>query len=299
MADRPEGDVLDQELRCAMSDVAAVPEPAPEFYELFSPTLTLEGEQTMKTNTRYVLIAAAAAVVAIIVGVIAFGSGSEGALDTADLPDTPTTTLPDRAPATTGVDEPSAEDLIGAWSDAFGETWTISDGVIAVELGVVDALIFTASGTTIELIGDECGRDLVGTYSWAIEGDVLSLSLVDDECVDRGKDLDGFELERRELDPLKADRLYGVWSSHWSSPLAETWTISDGTIAVDDGTVPEIAYTATETTIELYQDECGRDVPGTYVWVIEGDVLTLTLVDDECSGRGVDLNGAMFERVRE
>ena len=218
MSDRPAGDEIDQELRRAMGDIAAVPDPAPELDDLFSPTLTLEGEQTMKINTRRALIAAAAAIIAVIVGVVLFAPGDDSDLDTIDSPEGPTTTVPDPEPASAEVDAPSdepaapsAEDLLGVWVSqnlSREQTWTVVASGILVENGFVESHTYTATDTTIELTDSDCGVLVPGTYGWEIVEDVLTLTVIEDEC-GRSGTLDGATFERL---PSAAD-LLGVWQS--------------------------------------------------------------------------------------
>lgn len=87
MSDRPLGDAVDQEFRRLVSDIASVPRLTPELDELHSPVLTLEGERTMGTTVKYGLVAAVAAAVAIIVGLVLFiDAGDEGGIETIDAP---------------------------------------------------------------------------------------------------------------------------------------------------------------------------------------------------------------------
>lgn len=303
MAERPQGDEIDQELRRAMRDIALVPEPAREFDELFSPTLTLEGEQTMEINSRNVLIAAAAAIIAVLIGVVLFAPSDEGGLDTIDSPGDPTVTVPDEASGSTevpevdapsvavpAVDEPRADDLLGRWLSTFEGIWTISDGTITVEAGTVDEFTYTATESTIELVDTECGPDVVGTYSWVIEDEELTLTTLDDEC-GRGIDLDGVTFERAQS-PID---LLGVWEST-NLERPQTWTIAESGILIENGFVESQTYTATNSTIELVDGDCGVLVPGLYDWEIVDDLLTLTVVEDECA-RADTLDGTVLERV--
>ena len=121
MSNRPQGDEIDQELRRAMADIATVPEPAPEFDELFSPTLTLEGDRTMKTNNGNLLIAAAAAIVAVVIGVVLLAPSDDSGLETIDSPDgppySPAGRRPGRRPSPSGhpLPDPSASGFRRRW----------------------------------------------------------------------------------------------------------------------------------------------------------------------------------------
>lgn len=327
MSDRPAGDEIDQELRRAMGDIAAVPDPAPELDDLFSPTLTLEGEQTMKINTRRILIAAAAAIIAVVVGVVLFAPSDESDLDTIDSPDGPTTTLPGQSessdevdapgadisspnlevdtpdgeddavsdgtnPPGEEVDPPSPEDLIGVWrSTSFDQqqSWRITRNRIDINNGVVPFSTYSATDSTIELKDDGCG-DVLGTYEWAIVDDILTLTVIEDECA-RSDSLSGATFERI---PSALD-LVGVWEAT-NLERQQVWTIVESGILIENGFVESQTYTATDSTIELVDSDCGVLVPGLYDWEIVGDVLTLTVVEDECA-RADTLDGAMLERV--
>lgn len=80
-----------------------------------------------------------------------------------------------------------------------------------------------------------------------------------------------------------------------------TWDVREDSILARhpryDGTV-HADYTAMETTIELTDNSGPFACPGktgVYEWDITDDVLTLTLVSDECLSRPLD--GIEFERV--
>lgn len=51
----------------------------------------------------------------------------------------------------------------------------------------------------------------------------------------------------------------------------------------------------TGDTIEWTDLDCGAD-QGTYEWSIVDDVLTLTLVSEDCEGRGIGLDGRSMTR---
>lgn len=95
-----------------------------------------------------------------------------------------------------------------------------------------------------------------------------------------------------------AEELVGTWVSSDGT----TWEVADDSISVliDSDLVVESMYTATETTLELSNESgpfaCPQGQPGTYEWSIDDDVLSLTVVSDEC-GRKDTLDGISFERA--
>lgn len=99
-------------------------------------------------------------------------------------------------------DEDANEDLVGTWLFSRGPTWEISDDSISVSGGVVDGFDYTATNTTLELTDwpgpSACPPDQPGTYEWEIDDDVLSLTVVSDECGGRRDALDGATFERVE-----------------------------------------------------------------------------------------------------
>ena len=93
-------------------------------------------------------------------------------------------------------DEPSAEDLLGTWNASFGPTWQIEADRIAVTGGAVTELSYVATDTTIE-VSDDSGC-LPGTYGWQIEEDVLTLSVVEDDCGGRMDSWNGATFDRAD-----------------------------------------------------------------------------------------------------
>ena len=63
----------------------------------------------------------------------------------------------------------------------------------------------------------------------------------------------------------------------------------------------ETAYTATDTTLEMGEESgamaCASGQIGVYEWEIGDDVLTMTLVSDDCSGRGGIVDGISLQRA--
>jgi len=99
-------------------------------------------------------------------------------------------------------DADASEDLVGTWLLSLGPTWEISDDSISVSGGFVDRMEYTATDSTIKLTDvagpSACPPNQLGTYEWEINDDVLSLTIVSDECVGRGTVLDGVTLDRVE-----------------------------------------------------------------------------------------------------
>ncbi|MGI9608392.1 MAG: hypothetical protein ACR2P0_19840 [Acidimicrobiales bacterium] len=127
MSDRPTGDVVDRELRRLVSDIASVPGPAPELDELLLPVPSLEGERTMTQTAKFGLIAAVAAAVAIIVGLLLFVDGDDNSLDTIDQPGESTTTTTS-APETSVTTAPTTS-VVAASTEP--EPTTIDPAVFA------------------------------------------------------------------------------------------------------------------------------------------------------------------------
>lgn len=93
--------------------------------------------------------------------------------------------------------------------------------------------------------------------------------------------------------------LVGTWEV---TAFSVTWDVTDDVIfaTTPEGEV-ETAYTATDTTLELGEESGANACPsgqiGVYEWEIEDAALTLTLVSDDCSGRGGILDGISLQRV--
>lgn len=100
-----------------------------------------------------------------------------------------------------------------------------------------------------------------------------------------------------EVGPSPSD-LVGKWTTPDS---AVTWAVSDDLIIASlPGAEIETAYTATDTTLEMGEElgsECQSGQIGVYEWEIEDAVLTITLVSDDCSGRGSAVGGISFQRT--
>lgn len=92
------------------------------------------------------------------------------------------------------------------------------------------------------------------------------------------------------------DDLIGTWSSQELG----TWQIDDDSIIITGGFVDENSYSATSTTLEMTdvsgEFACPPSQVGNYGWQIVDDVLTLTLIDDACAGRGEALDGISLTR---
>lgn len=195
-------------------------------------------------------------------------------------------------------DQQSAEDLVGVWLSSQGGAqsgvWTLGDdGEIVIKGRGADQFTYAATDATIELIDEDCGPDLPDIYEWVIAGDVFGLTVVRDEC-GVGNELDGVTFQRVKLAEQRAEDLLGVWES--TRETVGTWSIEERAISVTGGDISGASYTATDTTIELKDAECGVARPGIYEWVIAGDVLALTLVSDECN-RSDSLDGSRFHRA--
>lgn len=96
-----------------------------------------------------------------------------------------------------------------------------------------------------------------------------------------------------------AEALVGSWA-HPENGRTNTFT-ADGEYFVSDGeeVLAEGTYTATSTTVE-FVGETGPiacEETGTYEWEVEDDTLTLTVVEDDCTGRRSGLDGVTRERV--
>lgn len=98
---------------------------------------------------------------------------------------------------------PQPEDLIGTWDATNAEvTWEVTDDVITTTFGGGIETEYTATATTLEMGEDTgelaCPSGQVGVYDWEISDDVLTLSLVSDDCAGRGETIDGLSFERTE-----------------------------------------------------------------------------------------------------
>ena len=97
--------------------------------------------------------------------------------------------------------EASPEDLIGTWSDSGGVTWQIEADAIIVTGGLVDEQSYSATSTSLEMndVSGEraCPPSQFGNYEWAIVDDILTLTLISDDCAGRGAYLDGRTLARQ------------------------------------------------------------------------------------------------------
>ena len=91
--------------------------------------------------------------------------------------------------------------------------------------------------------------------------------------------------------------LVGTWETTDSNV---TWDVTEDVIATSFGGGIETSYTATDTTLEMGEESgamaCAPGQIGVYEWEIEEDVLTMTLVSDDCSGRGGILDGISLQR---
>lgn len=92
--------------------------------------------------------------------------------------------------------------------------------------------------------------------------------------------------------------LVGMWEDTDSDV---TWVVTEDVIATTFGGGIETAYTATDTTLEMGEESgamaCASGQIGVYEWEIEADALTMTLVSDDCSGRGGSLGGISLQRA--
>ena len=91
--------------------------------------------------------------------------------------------------------------------------------------------------------------------------------------------------------------LIGAWEATVSNV---TWAVTEDVIATTAAGGIETAYTATDTTLEMGEESGANACPsgqiGVYEWEIEDDVLTMTLVSDQCSGRKNALDGISLQR---
>lgn len=137
---------------------------------------------------------------AIVLG--ACDSDSDDVVPTTQASTTSTTEAVTTTTEATGAEAADPTDLYGTWSSG-GQTWDISEGSIAVTGGVVDGFTYTVvNGNRIRLADQEgpraCPPSQFGAYDWAIDGDVLSLTVFTDRCEGRRNFLDGFTLQRTE-----------------------------------------------------------------------------------------------------
>lgn len=94
-----------------------------------------------------------------------------------------------------------------------------------------------------------------------------------------------------------SSELIGAWEATDSNV---TWAVTEDVIATTAAGGIETAYTATDTTLEMGEESGANACPsgqiGVYEWEIEDDVLTMTLVSDQCSGRKNALDGISLQR---
>lgn len=153
---------------------------------------TSEREQGM-TATRKMAIGLVAAAIVLIGGFAIFSNGN----DSQEVniiegpPETTSSTV-----STTTPSGPSGEDLLGSWVASFGPTWEFEADRILVTGGSVRELSYVAFDTTIQF-SDDSGCPF-GMYNWEIEEDVLTLSVLNDECGGRVDNWDGATFERAD-----------------------------------------------------------------------------------------------------
>lgn len=154
--------------------------------------VTSQREQGMST-TRKITIGLAAAAIVLVAGFAIISNGNDS--DEVNISDQPAETTATTASATSS-DGPSAEDLLGTWTASFGPTWQIEADRIAVTGGSVRELSLFATDTFIQVL-DDSGCPF-GMYGWQIEEDVLTLSLINDDCGGRNENWDGATFERAD-----------------------------------------------------------------------------------------------------
>ena len=149
-------------------------------------------EQGM-TTTRKMTIGLVAAAIILVVGFATIGNGNDS--DEVNITDRPAETTSTTA-STTSSGEPSAEDLLGTWNASFGPTWQIEADQIAVTGGSVTVIRYIATDTRISVSdATDCPT---GTYDWQIEGDVLTLTVVEDNCGGRQDNWNGATFDRSD-----------------------------------------------------------------------------------------------------
>lgn len=146
-------------------------------------------EQRM-TTPRKMTIGLVAAAIVLVAGFAIIGNGADS--DEVNLTDRPTETTA----STASSDEPKAEDLLGTWNASFGPTWRIEADRIVVTGGAVSEFSYFATDAMIQ-VTDDSGCPF-GMYGWQIDDDVLTLSLLRDECGGRHESLNGATFERAD-----------------------------------------------------------------------------------------------------
>lgn len=256
--------------------------------------------QAMGPRTRRFL-----AVLLTFIALVAAACGSD-ATETAEPVDPAAETKTDAEEPEPKASEPDPdpEDLLGTWSTPAGLTWQIEANSMVSTipgLGIVESS-YSATGTKYEItdVSGEfaCAPNHVGNYEWAIVDDVLTVTLISDECEGRGAAVDGQQFTRQESEPEESaseaspEDLIGTWTD----PGGITWEIEADSIMITGGVDAEASYSATSTTFEFWADVCGLDVVGKYGWEIVDDVLTLSLISDSCEGRGLAFDGKRWTR---
>ena len=146
-------------------------------------------EQGM-TTTRKMIIGLVAAAIVLVAGFAIIGDGNDS--DDVNITDRPTDVT--SATASTSSAEPSPDDLLGTWTASFGPTWQIEADRIAVTGGAVREFSYFATDTFIQ-VSDDSGCPF-GMYGWQIEEDVLTLTVLTDDCGGRSDNLNGATFER-------------------------------------------------------------------------------------------------------
>ncbi len=144
-------------------------------------------EQGM-TTTRKMTIGLVAAAIVLVAGFAIIGNGNDS--DEVNITDQPAETTA----STTSPGEASPEDLLGTWTASFGPTWQFEADRIAVTGGSVTEFSYFATDTFIQ-VSDDSGCPF-GMYGWQIEEDVLTLSLLTDDCGGRHENLNGATFDR-------------------------------------------------------------------------------------------------------
>lgn len=179
--------------------VAAESEARPQHDSALGTALVTEVDLTPKKEkhmgmTRKVAIGLVAAAIVLFAGFAIVGTSGDSS-DVIVVTDDPAETTSTTASGT-GSGEPSPDDLLGTWNASFGPTWRFEADQIVVTGGAISSFDYVAFDTMIQ-VSDDSGCPF-GMYGWQIEDDVLTLTLINDDCGGRNDNLDGATFERAD-----------------------------------------------------------------------------------------------------
>ena len=198
--------------------------------------------------------------------------------------------------------------------------FTLREGAMQVfEDGqLIQSYMTTVAGRDWKLtrLGGPCSE--VGDYTWSLQGDVLTFTVVTDGCPGRAEKMARTRLVRATApaaapaqvatsSPMPAGpgfpygtyALVTVDSLHGPPPGLSVQFTTDKLIVMQGGQVLE-TYSAsvsgdTWEVFELGNNECTE--AGDYHWKVEGNVMSLIRVTDPCEQRATQIQAVKFQRM--